>query len=121
MMASLAPSGETLASRTKKPKKMRIGNEEATVGRTIVMRDEPRELVHEPGDLASAAAHASVGMAENQTTVSASPALQAIAAKALVFVRPGTLRNRCDTYRSIAGFVRRCVAPCRDHRVVQPQ
>src|SRR5262249_32465375 len=53
-------------------------------------------------------------MAENQTTVSASPALRAIAAKALVFVRPGTLRNRCDTYRSIAGFVRRSVAPRRD-------
>jgi hypothetical protein len=44
---------------------MRIGNEEPAVGRTIVMRDEPRELIHEPGDLASAAAHASVGMAEN--------------------------------------------------------
>jgi hypothetical protein len=29
------------------------------------MREEPRELVHEPGDLASAAAHASVGTAEN--------------------------------------------------------
>jgi len=34
-MASLAPSGETLASRTKK---MRIGNEEPAVGRTIVRK-----------------------------------------------------------------------------------
>jgi hypothetical protein len=42
-IASLAPSGETLASRAKKTKKMRIGNEEAAVGRTIVMREEPRE------------------------------------------------------------------------------
>ena len=38
-IASLAPSGETLASRTKKTKKMRIGNEEAAVGRTIVRRE----------------------------------------------------------------------------------
>jgi hypothetical protein len=32
-IASLAPSGETLASRTKKTKKMRIGNEEPAVVR----------------------------------------------------------------------------------------
>jgi hypothetical protein len=52
---------------------MRIGNEEPAVGRTIVMRDEPRELVHEPGDLASAAAHASVGTAENGNVSSRPP------------------------------------------------
>jgi hypothetical protein len=62
------------------------------------------------------------GAAENENVPSPAPsAFRAITANPFVFVRPGRLRNRCDTCRSIAGFVPRFVAPRRDHRVVQPQ